>query len=98
LRIPADGTFESQSQLGDKVLKGQTVDRVNRVKVTAQIIGMLCGLVRAGAMVSAGLKVGDTDLRGLEAYCDNISDKARGFGGAVLEAILEKYKYYSGES
>jgi xanthine dehydrogenase accessory factor len=91
LRAPADGRFESQCQLGDQVHKGQTIASVYGIKITAQISGMLRGLIRPGVMVSEGLKVGDIDPRGLERNCDTISDKARGLGGAVLEAILEKY-------
>jgi xanthine dehydrogenase accessory factor len=41
--------------------------------------------------VRRGLKIGDVDPRGVVAYCDTISEKARAIGGAVLEAILRVY-------
>ncbi len=95
LRAPAKGVFTSQRQLGDQVRKGETVASVDGVAMTAQISGVLRGLVRSGIQVPAGMKVGDIDPRGRVSYCDTISDKARCLGGAVLEAILEKYNQYS---
>jgi xanthine dehydrogenase accessory factor len=52
---------------------------------------MLRGLIRPGAPVTKGLKVGDVDPRGEACYLHTISDKALSLGGSVLEAVLRVY-------
>ncbi len=91
LRAPTAGRFKAQCQLGDQIQKGQTVASVDGIKITAQIDGVLRGLIRSGVKVSTGMKVGDIDPRSILGYCTTISDKARCLGGSILEAILEKY-------
>lgn len=58
------------------------------VPVLAAISGVLRGLLRDGAPVVAGQKVGDVDARMDPASISTISDKARAVGGGVLEAIM----------
>jgi xanthine dehydrogenase accessory factor len=59
--------------------------------VTAKIDGMIRGMIRNRTRVPAGCKIGDIDPRGAAAVHDTISEKARAVGGAVLEAILNRY-------
>jgi xanthine dehydrogenase accessory factor len=91
LRSPGDGIFVSRKQIGDAVRAGEVIGRVAHNPVTAQIDGILRGLVRPNVPVTVGLKIGDIDPRSNRGYCDTISDKARAIGGAVLEAILATY-------
>ncbi len=91
LRAPAAGLFTTEKEIGDPVRKGEVIGRVSTVEVTAQIDGILRGLIRPGSEVKKGLKIGDVDPRGIVGYCDTISEKARSLGGAVLEAILTVY-------
>ena len=91
LRAPADGTFTTEKQIGEPVCQGESIGRIGAIEVTAQIGGILRGLIRPGSTVRAGLKIGDVDPRGEVSYCDTISEKARALGGAVLEAILAVY-------
>ena len=91
LRSPADGCFIAEKRLGSVVRKGDVVGRVGHAEVTAQIDGIVRGLIRPNSPVTTGLKIGDIDPRGNEDYCATISDKARALGGAVLEAILGAY-------
>ncbi len=91
LRSPADGVFETAHKLGDRVAAGDTVAQVAGQPVVAQIGGVLRGLIRPGAQVRAGLKVGDVDPRGKIEYLDTISEKARAIGGSVLEGILAAF-------
>jgi xanthine dehydrogenase accessory factor len=91
LRAPADGSFIAEKQLGEAVCKGETIGRVGDATVTAEIDGILRGLIRSDFPVTRGLKIGDIDPRGHGDYCDTISDKARALGGAVLEAVLGTY-------
>ncbi len=88
LRAPADGTFVPLAQIGDIVQAGQVLARVGEEPVTAQIPGVLRGLLQAGLPVTAGMKVGDVDPRGERSNCFIISDKALAVAGGVLEAIL----------
>jgi len=91
LRAPTAGLFITDRQIGDLVRKGEVIGMVGTANVSAQIDGILRGLIRPGSTVRTGLKIGDVDPRGETGYCDTISEKARALGGAVLEAILSAY-------
>jgi xanthine dehydrogenase accessory factor len=91
LRAPREGILEALKRIGDPVVGGQIVARVDEEPVQAEIDGVLRGLIRNGTPVSAGLKVGDIDPRGNREYCYTISEKARAIAGAVLEGILRRY-------
>lgn len=88
LRAPATGIFEARAAIGQQVSAGQIVALVGDQPVRASIAGRLRGLLRSGACVSAGTKLGDIDPRGAKAHTDLISDKALAIAGGVLEAIL----------
>lgn len=91
LRAPADGIFEANARIADKVVEDEVLGKVADTPVRATLSGVLRGLIRHGTPVSAGLKIGDIDPRNDPSYCFTISDKARAIGGAVLEAILMKF-------
>jgi xanthine dehydrogenase accessory factor len=91
LRAPADGLFTTRKQIGDPVKKGDIIGMVGNTEVTAQLDGILRGLIRPGSAVTNRLKIGDIDPRCEADYCFTISEKARALGGAVLEAILAVY-------
>ncbi len=91
LRAPDEGLFITGRQIGDAVRTGEVIGRVGNAQITAQIDGILRGLIRPNFPVTVGLKIGDIDPRGDRGFCDTISDKARAIGGAVLEAILATY-------
>ncbi len=88
LRAPAEGRFEAQCQIGERVRAGQVVARVGDAPVHAAIDGVLRGLLADGLDVRAGLKVGDIDPRGVVEHCFCISDKALAVGGGALEAVF----------
>ncbi len=91
LRSPCAGTFTGSAAIGDAVIQGQVLGHVNGCPVTAQIGGILRGLVHDGVNVAQNRKLGDVDPRGEAAYCHMASDKARALGGSVLEAILGRF-------
>lgn len=91
LRAPADGVFHTSVELGALVVSGQVVAEVEGQAVRAKIEGMVRGLIRPGITVSRGMKVGDVDPRGKDAFLDTISDKALAVAGGVLEAVLHMY-------
>ena len=91
LRSPAEGVFETDLALGAPVAVGQVVAWVAGQAIEAQVAGTLRGLLRPGARVARGTKVGDVDPRGRLDYLHTISEKARALGGSVLEGILAAY-------
>lgn len=91
LRAPADGVFDCDCALGDRVEKGQVVGRVASQPVVAQVGGILRGLIRPQSRVWQGLKIGDVDPRSDKAFVHTISEKARALGGSVVEAIMRVY-------
>jgi xanthine dehydrogenase accessory factor len=91
LRAPSDGIFASDRQIGDPVVKGDVIGWVGSDEVTAQIDGVLRGLIRPGIIAKKGLKIGDVDPRGKVGYCSTVSEKTRALGGAVLEGILAAF-------
>lgn len=88
LRAPCDGIFHPILAIGDIVKAGQTVAMVDDQPVTAQINGIVRGLLQDNVPVKAGMKSGDIDPRGCYEHCFTVSDKARAVGCGVLEAIL----------
>jgi len=88
LRAPKDGVFTSDTDIGTLVQQGQIVGSVSGAPVAAGLDGVLRGLIRPGARVTGGVKIGDVDPRGDLSFCDTISEKARAIGGTVLEALL----------
>jgi xanthine dehydrogenase accessory factor len=64
------------------------VGSVSGAPVSAQIDGVIRGLIRPGVQVSEGLKIGDIDPRGQREYCYSVSEKALAISGGVLEGIF----------
>lgn len=91
-RAPCSGCFTGLREIGDHVESGECVAKVDGAPITAQISGMIRGMLRSGIPISAGVKVGDIDPRGQREYCYSISDKSRAIAGGVLEAILHSFK------
>lgn len=90
-RSPKGGPVIPLKRIGDPVEAGEKIAFVEDSPVHAQIRGIVRGMIREGTVVPKGMKIGDIDPRGIEAYCYTISDKALAIGGGVLEAILDKF-------
>ena len=90
-RSPADGAFESERKIGDRIEKGDCIGYVAGAAINAEIGGILRGLLRPRTWVAKGVKLGDIDPRGRLDYCDTISDKARAIAGSVLECVMRRY-------
>jgi xanthine dehydrogenase accessory factor len=88
LRAPKTGQWGSKADIGDMVKKGDLVGSVSGAPVKAEIDGVIRGLIRPGAQVSEGLKIGDIDPRGKREYCFTVSEKALAISGGVLEGIF----------
>lgn len=92
LRAEAEGPFWGAVTIGDLVEKGTVVGYSGGVPITAQIGGVVRGLLQDGVTVTKNMKSGDVDPRGITESCYTISDKAAAIGGGVLEGILSLKK------
>jgi xanthine dehydrogenase accessory factor len=88
LRAPVDGVLIPHAAIAERMAEGQAVATVDGAPVRAGCAGVLRGLIRGGAAVTAGMKVGDIDPRAEPEHCYLISDKSLAVAGGVLEAIL----------
>ncbi len=88
IRAPRSGRFRSSLELGVLVDKSDVVGHVEDTEVLSPIAGLVRGLVADGIQVREGKKMGDVDPRGSEIDPATISDRGRGIGGGVLEAIM----------
>ncbi len=88
IRAPCDGVFLPIAKIGDRVSAGDLVARVGECPVFAEISGVIRGILPHGCPVHKGMKSGDVDPRCDVRHCYTVSDKARGIGGGVLEAVL----------
>lgn len=89
LYSPDDGEISLEYNIGETVKAGTIIGYVNGKSIPSKIDGFIRGLIRDGAYVTKGFKIGDVDPRVDQLKnCYTISDKARAIGGAVLEAIL----------
>jgi xanthine dehydrogenase accessory factor len=88
LRSPCEGLIEGIVEIGEQVHSGQLIATVRGQEVRAQTDGVLRGLIRSGAVVSRGLKIGDVDPRAKRGHCFLVSDKSLAIGGGVLEAVM----------
>ena len=88
LRSPADGVVSWEHEIGDLVVEGETVGRVDDEELPAPFPGVIRGLIAANSHVGLGQKIGDIDPRAHPSACHEISDKSLAVGGGVVEAIM----------
>lgn len=88
INAPATGRIHHTKKIGDIVKKDEVIATIEGTPVKSKLDGALRGLIRNGTYVKKGLKIADTDPRGVVDYCYEISEKARAIGGGVLEGIL----------
>jgi len=88
LRAPASGALQTFWEIGAIVDRGDRIAQVAGVPVLSPFQGVIRGLLRPGAKVKRGLKIGDLDPRLDPGLCHRISDKALAVAGGVLEATL----------
>jgi len=89
LWAPESGLFKSDLQIGDPVIEGQIVGKVNNILLTAKISGKLRGIIRDGTVVPLGAKLIEIDSINQESVFYPIRGKIWNVGGAVVEAIRQ---------
>ncbi|MGE5628249.1 MAG: selenium-dependent molybdenum cofactor biosynthesis protein YqeB [Solirubrobacterales bacterium] len=83
------GIIEVYKDIGSIVKKGDLIARIDSENITADIDGVLRGILRNNTYVKKGIKILDIDPRIDEIEnCFTISEKARNIAGGVLEAVL----------
>ncbi len=87
IKAAGDGPMQPVKQIGDIVKKGDILAYTGEAPVTAQIDGIIRGMLQPGVIVQKGLKIGDVDPRQDPRLVHLISDKARKIGVGVCEAI-----------
>lgn len=92
IRAVSAGEFKGAVKIGDLVEKGDLVGYSGGEPIYAQVKGVVRGLLQDGVIVTAGMKSGDVDPRGVVESCLTVSDKASSIGGGVLEGILSMEK------
>ena len=90
LQAPTDGVLEVTLEIGDRLVEGQVIGRIDDFQIAAPFQGVLRGILPSGTFVSKGLKIGDVDPRDVISNCFLVSDKSLAIGGGVLEAILSR--------
>ncbi|MFC1921915.1 selenium-dependent molybdenum cofactor biosynthesis protein YqeB [Chloroflexota bacterium] len=88
LRSPADGLFQPERQICDRLNQGDKIAEVGGESIYAPFKGVLRGILYPGLFVQQGFKIGDLDHRDDPRYCITVSDKSLAVAGGVLEAIL----------
>jgi xanthine dehydrogenase accessory factor len=88
VRAPVTGVVIAKAAIGERVAEGQILAQVGNEPVCSGTAGVLRGMIRSGAEVSAGTKIGDVDPRAEPGHCYLVSDKSLAIAGGVLEALL----------
>ncbi|MCR4431130.1 MAG: selenium-dependent molybdenum cofactor biosynthesis protein YqeB [Tepidanaerobacteraceae bacterium] len=87
-RAPKDGILKNCVDIGDMVVKDDTLCFIDDIPVKANISGVIRGIMHNNLPVKIGEKLGDIDPQGKKEYCFTISDRGRTISGGVLEAVL----------
>jgi xanthine dehydrogenase accessory factor len=101
LRAPVSGELVCRKNIGDMVTAGMALAEIKNQTIVAVFNGVIRGMLRNGAQVECGQKIGDVDPRNDPQLCRQVSDKALSIAGGVLEAILSRpdirFKIFSAE-
>ena len=84
---PAAGTFHTSLQIGDYVIQGLEVARVDSIPLLAPITGILRGLTHDGVPVTPKTKVIEVDPRNHNAQISGIAERPARIAEGVLTAI-----------
>ncbi|MBN2319798.1 MAG: EF2563 family selenium-dependent molybdenum hydroxylase system protein [Acidobacteria bacterium] len=84
---PAAGIFRTNLNVGDMVVSGKEIARIDDTPLRANIDGMLRGLTHDGVPVAEKTKVIEVDPRGARAKISGIGERPGRIARGVLEAV-----------
>jgi len=84
---PADGRFETDARISDRVEEGAVIAPIGGVTLHAPIGGVIRGLTRNGVEVAIRTKVIEVDPRGDPAAAFGLGERPRRIGEGVLKAL-----------
>jgi len=82
------GVFTTKKSIGDAILAGDVIGKLNDAPLPAPASGVLCGLLRNEVKVLANAQLAEIDSKNDKTVCFAIRDKTRAVAGGVLEAIM----------
>jgi xanthine dehydrogenase accessory factor len=91
LHAPKNGLFETKKNIGDSVAAGEVVASVAGEPVKAEVSGVIRALLRNGANVAKGTKLGEIDPAGDKKAAYTIRPKMSTIAEGVLKAIQMRY-------
>ena len=91
LRSPKDGQVHWNVEIGESVVRNQTLGFIAEDTINAPFDGVVRGLIHPLVMTKQNMKIGDIDPRRTDNW-RYISDKALSIGGGVLEAVFSCLK------
>jgi len=91
LHSPKDGLFETDKKIGDTAIAGEEIAAVAGQPLKAEIGGVIRALLRRGAKVAKGTKLGEIDPSGNKDAGFTIRDRIRAIAEGVLAAIRMRY-------
>jgi xanthine dehydrogenase accessory factor len=91
LRSPKDGQVQWNVEIGESVVRNQTLGSIAEETINAPFDGVVRGLIHPLVMTKQNMKIGDIDPRQTDNW-RYISDKALSIGGGVLEAVFSCLK------
>jgi xanthine dehydrogenase accessory factor len=84
---PADGRFETDARISDRVEEGAVIATIGGVTLHAPIGGVIRGLTRNGVEVAIRTKVIEVDPRDDPAAAFGLGERPRRIGEGVLKAL-----------
>ncbi len=91
-----NGVLRTLKRIGDAVKKDEIIATVDDRPISANISGIIWGLIRDGIPIKAGQKIGDIDPRGDPKSCFDITPQARSIANGVMKGILEFFQFDEG--
>jgi xanthine dehydrogenase accessory factor len=82
------GVFTTQKNIGDAVLAGDEIGRLNDSPINAPLSGILRGILRDQMKVLSHTRLAVIDPKSDKSVCFSIQNNMRTIAGGVLEAIM----------
>jgi xanthine dehydrogenase accessory factor len=88
LKSDDSGVFTTERNIGDVVLAGEVIGKLNDIQLAAPVGGVIRGLLRNEVKVLNNTELAEIDTVNGKSNCFTISKDMRTLSGGVLQAIL----------